>query len=499
MRGNVFLGGLACFLLFSPVASAGEGAWTIEEPEPQIYGGEETEQCAWPSVAFLSTGGAACTGALIHPQIVLTAAHCVPNNATASVRFGERAATAVELAQTEYCRANPGFSNTASGQDYGFCKLATPVTNIPTIPIAYGCEETVLAVGRQVVHVGFGVDENGQSGRKKSVAVNVQNITGSGEIISGTFDTGICSGDSGGPTFIKLASSLGGDDTWRIVGIHSWAQMQTQGVCNGSAGSVIASRAVAFIEQESGIDVTPCHTAGGQWEPTWGCQGFPMDPGIGGSGSYQGQCETGPLGDFSEVCGAPLTAFPDETPPNLEVIEPAGDVEIEVESGGNAGVRVHAEADDGDGWGVAGVELLVLPEEGEMVSQTLEYPPYVWNTTFPAGAYSLKLIATDHAGNATESDWIGVGIGTPPPAVPGGAEGGEGTGESGDDTGGDAPPVDAGTSGADDDASANESDGGGGGCGCRASHDRLPAPASAFLLALLAVRRRHSRAGSASH
>jgi MYXO-CTERM domain-containing protein len=489
MRGYGVLGGLAGFLAFLPSAHAEDDAWTTQVPQTQIIGGEETEQCGWPSVVYLSTGGAACTGALVHPQIILTAAHCVPNDATATARFGERADTAVQLAQTEYCRANPGFTGTTgNGQDYGFCKLATPITNIPIIPIAYGCEETVLAAGRQIVHVGFGVDENGQGGRKKSVAVNVQSVSTSGEILSGTQTTGICSGDSGGPAFIRLASNLGGDDTWRVAGIHSWAQMASQGVCNGIGGSIVASRAVDFIRQESGIDVTPCHTPDKEWAPTWACQEFPIEPWVGGSGSYQAKCDTGPLGDFSEVCGPPLTAFPDDTPPTLEVIEPRGHVEVEVEPDGSTGVRVHAEADDGDGWGVQGVELVIAPEDGEQISQVLEFPPYIWNTTFPVGAYNIQLIARDHAGNVTHSDWIGIGIGTPPPVGnPDGDDDGE-TGEGGDE-GGETGLMGT-SSGGEDDAGADDVDGGGG-CGCRAD-DRGPAFSWLLLLAAVGLRRRRS-------
>jgi MYXO-CTERM domain-containing protein len=480
------LGGVVGFLAFSSTAYA-DDAWSAELPKSGIYGGQPTEQCGWPSVAFLGTGGAACTGALVHPEIVLTAAHCVPNNATASVRFGERSDTAVQLAQTEYCRANPGFTGqTGTGTDYGFCKLATPVTNVPIIPIAFGCEESVLAPGREIVHVGFGVDENGQGGRKKSVAVTVQSITNSGEIISGTQTTGICSGDSGGPAFIRLSSALGGDDTWRVIGIHSWAQMQTQGVCNGSGGSIIASKAVDFIWQQSGINVLPCHGTDGDWAPTWACQGFPIEPWIGGESSYQGGCDTGPLGDFSAVCGPPLTDFPDDTPPTLVVVEPRGDVEVEVEAGGTAGVRVHAEADDGDGWGVAGVELVIVPEDGEEVSQVLEYAPYVWNTTFPAGAYNIKLIASDYAGNVTESEWIGIGIGTPPPSgnpddpdedeATDDGTGGDDAASGGETSSGDEPSLD-------DDA--------GGGCSCRSVDSGAPW-SSLLVLALLGLRRRRS-------
>lgn len=501
----------ALVLLGLPQVALADDELATEPTAPQIYGGAETEQCAWPSVVYLSSGNAACTGALIHPQIVLTAAHCVPNDVTATVRFGERAASAVQLAETEFCRANPGFNDTGGGDDYGFCKLATPVTNIPIIPIAFGCEESILGPGRPITHVGFGNDENGDSGRKKSVNLNVQQVTQSGELITGSNGNGICSGDSGGPVMTRLSANVGGDDTWRVVGIHSWAQMSEPGECGGSAGSVIASRAVDFIEQESGIDVTPCFAANGNWDPTWGCQEFPIDPGTGGEGSYNAMCETGPLGDFSEVCGAPLTDFPDTDPPVLSVVSPRGNQEFEVDGGNQAELKIEADVSDGDGWGIATVELLIAPEDGEMVSQVASFGPYRWNTTFPAGGYNLKLVATDNAGNVTESEWIAVGVGTKAPENPPGEDTGD---DDAGTEGGDTTDGPAGTDGPsnddddDDDDDGGDDDGSTGsgaaagesapsGCGCVTSPDARPRGAGGVALLTIAAlgvaRRRRAR------
>ncbi len=500
--------------LLAPLPALAVEDLAVPMPTPQIYGGHETEQCGWPQVAYLSTNTGACTATLVHPQIVLTAAHCVPNDETATIRFGERAEAAVQLAQTEYCKANPQWNDTGEGNDYAFCKLATPITSIPVTPIAFGCEEGILGAGTQVTHVGYGNDENGDSGRKKYVQLTVQSISNVGEIITGSNGNGICSGDSGGPVMVKLKANLGGDDTWRVIGIHSWAQMSEPGVCGGSAGSTIASSAVDFIESQSGIDVTPCFDGNGNWSPTWGCQGFPIDPQTGGEGSYNAGCETGPLDDFSSVCGNPLTDYPDHDAPSLEVVSPTGNQMFEVDAGGTAELHIEANADDGDGWGIASVELVVVPEDGEMVSQMLELAPYRWNTTFPAGGYNLKLIATDHAGNQTDSGWIAVGVGTEAPDNPpggdttggssgdagdatgdGGTDGGD-TGGSGDGQGGDEGE-DQGGDGTAGEAPRGEGDAPGCGCATRPSgRGRDDAGTFALVVIAAAIARRRARARS---
>src|SRR5687768_132103 len=45
-------------------------------PPTSIVGGSEVAACGWPSVVALD---GTCSGTLVHPRVVLYAAHCGPN------------------------------------------------------------------------------------------------------------------------------------------------------------------------------------------------------------------------------------------------------------------------------------------------------------------------------------------------------------------------------------------------------------------------------------
>jgi MYXO-CTERM domain-containing protein len=466
-----------------------------EEPT-HIYGGDYVADCGWPTAVYLqTTGGGACTGVLVHPLIVMTAAHCVDNNLITSARFGENAQTAQQLVETEYCRQFPGWTGaTAQGQDLGYCRLSAPVTSVPIIPVAAGCEQTAIQAGARIMHVGFGVEETGDDGRKKMLDTVVNNISGTNELISGTFDEIICNGDSGGPTFVWLDPAIGGDGSWRVAAIHSWAQGAdpVEPNCSGVAGSVLVSQGIDWIEEDSGIDITPCSDAGGTWNPTAHCGGLPMEPWT-AEGTYTTACESGDLVAYSSVCGPPLDATPDATPPVVQVLTPTAAQEIPAE-GGSALVDVQVDATD-EGWGIATVTLTIrnVTVGQEEVAERNEYEPWSFAATLPGGAYEVVAVAIDHAGNESEPVTVCFGVGEP---------GCVGVTETDTDSETDpgstgVDPTDAST-GVDEDEDDDEGTGAAppasrgdeGGCGCRAGDRGAP-----WLLALgmLGVLRRRSR------
>ena len=100
---------LTGFTFASIPALAGASPVTVESPAevdvPEVYNGVPVEECAWPTVVAV-TGGGLCTGTLIHPELVVYAAHC--GGGQKSLRFSTTSSTI--FFSTSGLRTTPGAS-----------------------------------------------------------------------------------------------------------------------------------------------------------------------------------------------------------------------------------------------------------------------------------------------------------------------------------------------------------------------------------------------------
>lgn len=128
-----------------------EGQEPVESHQQPIYGGQLAATCQWPTTVLLPSAG--CSGTLVHPQIIITAAHC--GTKISNAVLGEDQKKPARTLPIEYCKVFQG-ENGPSRTDYAFCKLKAPVTDVPIVPILMGCETQVLQKGQKVIVAGFG-------------------------------------------------------------------------------------------------------------------------------------------------------------------------------------------------------------------------------------------------------------------------------------------------------------------------------------------------------
>lgn len=279
-----------------------------DNDKPAIYGGDPVSSCGWPTVVSL---GGACTGTLIHPEIVVYAAHCGTNYG--SIRFGDDISGADDgfNVETQYCRTYPGYSGSGQGVDFAYCRLVDPVDDFPIVPPLMGCETDALEPGAAVGVVGFGKADNGPYGIKREVYTQLNAITNNNEADVGGNGKDSCQGDSGGPVFIELD-----DGSWRVFGITSYG-----GACGTGGYYSMMEIGMRWFESDSGLDLTPCHDAEGNWDPGPKCAGFPIDPANGG-GPWP-SCEGGPLSGASATCGVAHDGSEPEPPPRARATAPS--------------------------------------------------------------------------------------------------------------------------------------------------------------------------------
>jgi MYXO-CTERM domain-containing protein len=436
-----------------------------------IFGGDFVEPCGWPTTVSMEGG---CTGTLVHPQVVVYAAHC--GAGVSSVQFGESITPGhARSVPVEFCRTYPS-GGPGGGNDFAFCVLEAPQDDIAIVPILFGCETSVLTQGREVTVVGFGLTESDGYGEKKAVTTTFNGINGNEAYIGGGGEDS-CQGDSGGPVYVQLPDGDGGDGTWRVFGITSYG-----GNCGEGGYYSLMHIGLEWFETESGIDLTPCHDIDGTWAPSPDCMQFPRNPANAG-GSWDMGCDEGAVGGASAVCGEPFDASDDVDAPVIAIVTPRdGDRIDSVLGEPGARITIEIDADDGGGYGIDTVELLI--DDQSLEGGVLTAAPYHYPVTLPPGTYKLDARAIDFSGNVGVAQTVYIGVDMDP-MIPGEesssggeGEGGEASGESSDDAsaGGDTETTMVPRAGGDPT-----------GCGCRSTP---PGPAMLVLGALALLRRR---------
>jgi len=382
-------------------ASTGTGSVSLD---PAIVGGQEATTCQWPTAVALVSPLGLCTGTLVHPRLVLMAAHCGTD--FTEIVLGERM-TATYRLPVDHCERH-STADMVGPNDYAFCVLAQPVDSMPLTPVAYGCEGDALTRGQSVAIAGFGEEtpDSGDFGVKRWATTTISGTDG-GMILVGGGGVGAWKGDSGGPAYIQLA-----DGGWRAFGIVSGGPGPGQAVYYVDMRTV-----VPWVEQQSGIDITPCHASDGSWQPTPECGGYATEPTA--ADTWATQCSANdPLSPPSTTCGAAFA--PEDNDPTVRILSPEDGTVIDDVP---AEVTIDIEAMDDSA--IRAVRLVV---DGEVLQERLA-PPWQFTGTFPKGTYELVALAQDVSGNDGRSDSATLYVGEEPGGCGCNAGGGAGFGE----------------------------------------------------------------------
>lgn len=267
-----------------------------------IVDGKSVEECGYAPVVYV--GG--CTGVLVHPKVIVTAAHC---GSIRSAGFGESDSGLSFTVATDQC-----WKKQASGQDPDLqvCVLAEEV-DLPVIPPLFGCEADWIQQGEQVTMVGYGQTSYGVGGGTKLWSdTTISQVESWRTLIAPEGEESPCPGDSGGPALMRME-----DGSWRTFGTVTGGTTGTP--CNGMANYPRLVLQVAWIESQTGVDVTPCFDSDGTWNPTAECRGF-----YAGDHTSPGRwpdCGQVPVSGYSSTCGPGFSDPEDPEDPE----DPGGD------------------------------------------------------------------------------------------------------------------------------------------------------------------------------
>lgn len=215
----------------------------IDSVDQSIIGGVEIPAEMYPAVVSTyaiepgAEGGALCTGTVISPTVVLTAAHCVSRDLVGQnaefyvfrcANLNEGPCDPIAVADTI---AHQGFNprNPAAGFDVGLVFLAEPI-DVEPMPINTQALAQNL-VGKPVELVGYGLDKHfrnrATAGIKRHATEQLRSFNNMFVRHGQFFGKGICSGDSGGPVIMKI------NGVEKVIGVNSYGQI----LCFGQSSS----------------------------------------------------------------------------------------------------------------------------------------------------------------------------------------------------------------------------------------------------------------------
>ena len=305
------------------VAASGCGTASVSEPLEQtpdtIAGGtlDETDAGVFQIFTQFDDAVSACTASLISPNVLLTARHCISRGNTENVVCGRSPfsapvdgsdtvatnATKPSSKSTFYHGADirvPSDGSDLCGFDMALIILEAPVPASQATPLVPRIDLPVQS-GEPYRAVGYGLDEGGKSTPGRMVRGDLEVACLPAEcprigVAATEFlgETGVCSGDSGGPAI---------DEEGKVIGVVSRGSDPCETPIYGQVSSWAGWITATVLEAAA---------SGGFRPPFWAYSGSSeLDPTLAQAGepcSDTSECTAGTVCYFeSEPSGAVCT------------------------------------------------------------------------------------------------------------------------------------------------------------------------------------------------
>lgn len=260
----------------------------VSSDSQEILGGTAVSVGQFPTVVAVVVDlgrRGMCTGTLVGPDTVLTAAHCVNTSvlgyatqeqltADTVVVFDATNLNGGQLGPTRQAAAtipNPNWFR-AGDPDVGLVRLTQSITDRTPSPINLNAANAPIGVS--VTMVGYGVTGGGGGG---GVGMFLENKVTSSCAAAGSSDatflcynqqdgTGKCSGDSGGPSFADV-----GGNPHTVVGITSFGDQNCQffgaDMRTDAARDFLAQHAPELLCSNDGFCEDNCGSSGAPVDP----------------------------------------------------------------------------------------------------------------------------------------------------------------------------------------------------------------------------------------
>lgn len=212
---------LVILVLILSLAAAEDCTCGIEKVRNRIIKGRASQAYRMPWVVHVSSPASSCTGSLISPTFVLTAAHCVPKDASAANVFVSTYQGCEKWRLWgDYSRKHsvkqvirhPGFTGFHNGNDISLLELNYPITHVMPVCLP----KQPITHFSNLVSSGWGMVANGVT-KAPSTCLNEADLTPVSDLVCrqrygipiervmcAGGDAGTCQGDSGGPLMTRV-------------------------------------------------------------------------------------------------------------------------------------------------------------------------------------------------------------------------------------------------------------------------------------------------------